>query len=637
MAGKRVVPIRRAEHRRARLELLRAYGFYDAADGALLPLLETLRAGFDAPFAALFASQGKGFTAKCTAGDSAGVDIDALKRFAASVATSEDEAPQAVPNDDGAFCAAAVKLQGTIVPAVLCVVAREQPSDASLLVLANVRNAYGAILESRMQIAAGFDAQLERIYSGVEHLGESVVITEIDPKHSPERRLVFCGERFARASGYSVEEVLAHGMRLFVGPRTDVETIERAARELQTQRHAHFEVELYRKDGTTFWSEWFVQSYDIPGGLHRWFAVTSDLTEQRDRSRETVSLRRALDESSDFVLTTEAPAFSDGDPVVTYANEPFLKAFGYTAETLVGQPLTVLAGPGTDRSTLQELHDRFVREENAGAEVLFYRHDGSAVWVELTAQPVYGPDSRLEQWVIVARDVGRRRKTQEQLLVLSTAIQHANDAIVIYAIDSSGRRRPRVVYINDAVLKNSGFTRDEVFSQSTGTGPRTDKAAVRMLREKLAKGESVRTRIELYRKTGTTYWAEIDARPIMDERGRVTHWISIERDISDVVAREQQLERERRTFANLHAAVAELLGALDRKTVAEAFFRGVDTVGECSSDKLRVRQEMGEAQLVRSDDSRQVLLAAPDPDRGTMQLALRRRDGEGFDDVALLA
>ncbi|MBV9270335.1 MAG: hypothetical protein JO165_04520, partial [Candidatus Eremiobacteraeota bacterium] len=124
---------------------------------------------------------------------------------------------------------------------------------------------------------------------------------------------------------------------------------------------------------------------------------------------------------------------------------------------------------------------------------------------------------------------------------------------------------------------------------------------------------------------------------IMDERGRVTHWISIERDISDVVAREQQLERERRTFANLHAAVAELLGALDRKTVAEAFFRGVDTVGECSSDKLRVPQEMGEAQLVRSDDSRQVLLAAPDPDRGTMQLALRRRDGEGFDDVALLA
>lgn len=637
MPAKRVVPIRRAQDDRARLETLRGHGIAEAAnDAALSALLETLRAAFEAPFAALFVRHGKTFAAVAASGEPGEIDLDALKRFAKTIAGGEDSAAQSSTNAATFFAGAVVKLGGECMPAALCVASAVQPTQQAMRQLASVRDAYAAMLESRAGIEAGLETQLRRVYKGLEESGEHVVITEVDPKKPQVRRLVYCGERFSRAAGYSEDEMLAHGMRLLVGPRTNVDAIERAAAALLKHGRAHFEVELYRKDGSTFWSEWIVQSYEVPGGVQRWFALARDLTEQRDRSVQANSLRRALDESSDFVLTTEAHALSSGSPVVTYANEPFLQAFGYTEATLIGQPLNVLAGPGTDRATWDDLREHFARREHAGAEVLFYRSDGSAVWVELTAQPVHDSDD-LEHWVIVARDVGRRRKTQEQLLVLSTAIQHANDAIVIYGLDSSGRRKPRVVYVNDAVLKNSGFSRDEVFTQSTGTGPRTDKAAVRMLRDKLARGESVRTRLELYRKNGSTYWAEIDARPIMDERNRVTHWISIERDISDVVARERQLERERRTFANLHAAVAELLGALDRKAVAELFFRGIDTVGECSSDKLRSPQEMGERQAVRSDDGRQVLVAAPDPDGGMMQLVLRRRDGDGFDDVTLLA
>jgi PAS domain S-box-containing protein len=415
--------------------------------------------------------------------------------------------------------------------------------------------------------------------------------------------------------------------------------MEKAVQDLLDGRSVRFECELYRKDGTTFWSEWYSRPSFLADGSFRWLSIERDITALKERIVEMSALRRALDESADFVLTAEGTPASGGSPMVSYANEPFLTAFGYARAELVGQPLTILAGPATDKALLHDLQERLEQGDSATRELLLYRSDGSALWVELSTQPVEGDNGRVARWVVVARDVSRRRRTQEQLLVLSTAIQHANDAIVIYAIDSSGRRKPRVVYINDAVLKNSGFTREEVFNQSTGVGPKTDKGALRSLRDRLNRGESVRTRLELYRKDGSSYWAEIDARPIMDERGRVTHWISIERDISDVVARERQLERERRIFANLHVAVAELVGALDRRSLADAFSRGVESVGECTTDRL---QPAGAAPahdqpIVRSDDARKVLLNAPDAEGGAMQLILRRRDAEGFDDVALVA
>jgi len=325
MSGKRVVPIRKAQNDRAGIEMLRACGIDDAKDDAsLASLLELLRTACDAPYAALMVREGRTFVAKAAAGEARDSDADALKRFAAAIVAAHDDAPQSHAGDDAFFAGAALKIAGMAVPAALCCIGPSGAQDIALRQLAAIRDAYAAQLETRKRLTENVSEQLERLYAGLDQFGESAVISEVDPEDPAQRRLIYCGERFARAAGYSVEEVLAHGMRLFVGPRTDVEGIETSVRALLTERRAHFEIELYRKDGTTFWSEWLVQSYDVPGGLHRWFAVVRDLTEQRDRTLQTRSLRRALDESSDFVVTTDGTPVTSGGPIITYANEPFL-------------------------------------------------------------------------------------------------------------------------------------------------------------------------------------------------------------------------------------------------------------------------------------------------------------------------
>ena len=57
-----------------------------------------------------------------------------------------------------------------------------------------------------------------------------------------------------------------------------------------------------------------------------------------------------------------------------------------------------------------------------------------------------------------------------------------------------------------------------------------------------------------YRKDGTPYWAELKIVPIADQNGWYTHWISIQRDITDTVNLQQTLQTENdRLETVLHA------------------------------------------------------------------------------------
>ena len=87
----------------------------------------------------------------------------------------------------------------------------------------------------------------------------------------------------------------------------------------------------------------------------------------------------------------------------------------------------------------------------------------------------------------------QQRFPSVELDVLWTALAHAHDSIIVYErpVESS---RPRIVYVNEATVRQSGFSRDELLAGSTGTGPATDLEAVRTLRDAMLRGEPMRLR-----------------------------------------------------------------------------------------------------------------------------------------------
>jgi PAS domain S-box-containing protein len=122
----------------------------------------------------------------------------------------------------------------------------------------------------------------------------------------------------------------------------------------------------------------------------------------------------------------------------------------------------------------------------------------------------------------------------ERFRLLESAVVHAHDAIVILEAHPQNGQGRSVLYVNDAFCRLSGYSQSEVIGRSLYLlrGPETDTATLKQLRQALDNGQPLRTELMNYRKDGTPYWVDLSLVPVPDRRGRIAHWVMIQRDIT---------------------------------------------------------------------------------------------------------
>jgi diguanylate cyclase (GGDEF)-like protein/PAS domain S-box-containing protein len=99
----------------------------------------------------------------------------------------------------------------------------------------------------------------------------------------------------------------------------------------------------------------------------------------------------------------------------------------------------------------------------------------------------------------------------------------------------------------------SGYSLNEVIGKSPRIlqGPGTCRATLDRIRQKLEAWEPFREEILNYRKDGTPFWVELNVRPLADETGWYTHWVSVQRDVT---ARHKAMEDLSRHARDLEEA-----------------------------------------------------------------------------------
>ncbi|HET9984732.1 MAG TPA: PAS domain S-box protein [Longimicrobiales bacterium] len=150
-------------------------------------------------------------------------------------------------------------------------------------------------------------------------------------------------------------------------------------------------------------------------------------------------------------------------------------------------------------------------------------------------------------------DVAEEERTR--LRLMESAVANAADAVVITDAKPFGDPGPGIVYVNEAFTQMTGYAADEVMGKNPRflQGPDTDPAAVARIRPALERREPVRVELLNYRKDGSPFSVELSIVPVVDERGRVTHYTAIQRETTERRATEEAL---RRTNTLLQAVVA---------------------------------------------------------------------------------
>lgn len=137
--------------------------------------------------------------------------------------------------------------------------------------------------------------------------------------------------------------------------------------------------------------------------------------------------------------------------------------------------------------------------------------------------------------------------------LMEAAIINARDAVIITDADLENGG-PKIIYVNDAFTRLSGFEFNEVIGKTPKIlqGQGTCRQTLENLKETLKKGKPFKGELQNYTKDGIGYWLEISITPVCDEAGKITHFAAIERDITSRKAfeKELQINREAAEVAN---------------------------------------------------------------------------------------
>lgn len=154
------------------------------------------------------------------------------------------------------------------------------------------------------------------------------------------------------------------------------------------------------------------------------------------------------------------------------------------------------------------------------------------------------------------QDVTEQQEAQAQLKLLEAAVSRLNDIVLITEADPLDEPGPRIVFVNNAFERRTGYSREEALGRSPRflQGPGTQRTELDRMGAALRKGESVRAELINYKKSGEEIWLDLDMVPIADAQGRVTHIVAVERDITRRKLAEQAMRDSEQRYATLFMA-----------------------------------------------------------------------------------
>lgn len=250
-------------------------------------------------------------------------------------------------------------------------------------------------------------------------------------------------------------------------------------------------------------------------------------------------LDAAIEQSYNSVVITDADL--DGGPRIVYVNAGFERMTGYSREEALGKTPRILQGPATSRAVLDRLRGALVSGEYFEGETVNYRKDGSPYEVRWHISPVYASDNDrdITHFVSVQKDITEERRRDDELRLLSTALEVSVDPVLITDPDGT------ITYVNAAFEEQTGYSRNE----AVGKNPRflqsgqQEPGFYRGMWETLARGEAFRGEFVNRRRDGTLMNMEQSISPVTDAHGRVTHYVSISKDVTDRVRMEDEIRR----------------------------------------------------------------------------------------------
>ncbi|MEG4237812.1 PAS domain S-box protein [Microcoleus sp. Pol14C6] len=163
-------------------------------------------------------------------------------------------------------------------------------------------------------------------------------------------------------------------------------------------------------------------------------------------------------------------------------------------------------------------------------------------------------------YLATLRDITDRKRAEEMLWLYDRAIAATSTGVTIS--DATDPENP-IIYCNPAFESMTGYRRQEIIGKNGRFlhGSDTDPAAVEIIRQALQTESECKVILKNYRKDGTAFWNCFSISPVRDRMGKLTHFIGVQRDITE---RKQAEEALHNSEAQSRERAAQLAATLNQ-------------------------------------------------------------------------
>lgn len=265
--------------------------------------------------------------------------------------------------------------------------------------------------------------------------------------------------------------------------------------------------------------------------------ITKRIEQEEQISQSEQRFKALVQEGGDMI------SIIDANGKYSYTSPTTTAILGITPEEFQGNTIFDFIHPD-DIEKASHYMQRITTEKKVIVEP-FRLRDGKKEWRWIETVLTNMLDNPAVKGIVAnSRDITKQKKEEHQLKLLSSVITNTKDSVIITEIEAFDQSGPKIMYVNNAFTEMTGYLPSEVVGKTTKflQGPNTNKKELKKLSNALMKWKSCEITILNYKKNGQEFWNNFSISPVADEDGTYTHWISIQRDVTE--QKNKELEKE---------------------------------------------------------------------------------------------
>ncbi len=285
--------------------------------------------------------------------------------------------------------------------------------------------------------------------------------------------------------------------------------------------------------------------------------VCVDVTEHEHVEQERARLAAIVEQTSDVI------GLAGPNQQILYLNSAARRAAGLSnIEDVTQLTISDVHPPWSNQILSEEALPTAAAAGIWRGEVAWGNRDGEETLVSMVLHSHRSAGGDVEMFSTICRDITELRRAEDALRLRSAAMDAATDGIVI--CDALSERKP-LVYVNDASLRLTGYSRDELLGQSLRIlqGEGSDPKVAEQMRVALREGTQFQGVILNYRKDGEAFWNQLRITPMRDEHGVLTHYIGIQTDITSQQEADLALRNSEATLRSITGSAPDYIFMLN--------------------------------------------------------------------------